>query len=172
MAFIEKSYCRFVLAGWSIAAALLLTACGSSGCYENRSSIPQAKFYAYNMPSQAVAIDSITVYGIGQPNDSLLLDAAKNVSSMYLPFRNDADTTQYVIRYDMSPSTAYNDTLTFVYRRYPYFISGDCGVVFNYTVDDFSYTRNMLDSAALVAPEVTNKEVETIQLFYYVVSEK
>lgn len=172
MALGRKLYYCFASVAWSIVASLLLTACGSSGCYENRSSIPQAKFYAYNMPSQAVAIDSITVYGVGQPTDSLLLDAARNVSSMYLPFRNDADTTQYVIRYDLLPSTAYNDTLTFVYRRYPYFISGDCGVVFNYTVDEFSYTRNMLDSAALVAPEVTNKEAETVQLFYYVVSEK
>lgn len=157
---------------WCVLASVLLTACGSSGCYENRSSILLAKFYAYNLPTQAISVDSITVYGIGQPSDSLLLDSARNVSSMYLPFRNDADTTQYVIRYDLLPSIIFNDTLTFVYNRYPYFISGDCGVVFNYVVEDFSYTRNMLDSAALVTPEVTNREVETIQLFYYVVSEE
>ena len=172
MAINGKSYCRVVLIVWSMIAIGLLTSCGSSGCYENRSSIPLAKLYAYNMPSQAVSVDSITVYGIGQSADSLLLDAARNVSSMYLPFRSDADTTRYVIRYDLLPSTIYNDTLTFIYRRYPYFISGDCGVVFNYTVDSFSYTKNMLDSAALVVPEVTNSEVETVQLFYYVVSEE
>lgn len=153
-----------------VAIAMLLSGCGSSGCLENRTSIPQAVFYAYNHPSQKVSVDSISVYGVGQWNDSLLLDCAKKVTTLDLPFRNNADTTQYVIRYDARAlaSAQYSDTLTFIYRRHPYFISGDCGVVFNYYIDAVDYTRNVLDSVALVNKEVNNKEQETLRIYYYV----
>lgn len=156
------------------AILLLLAACGESGCYENRSSIPRAAFYAYNMPESTIAVDSIEVYGVGHPTDSLLVAAASGTSSLYLPFRSDADTTRYVIHYAAQAlaDTANNDTLTFAYNRFPYFISEDCGVVFNYTITRFEYTRHMLDSAALVTPEVTNEDTETIQLFYYVAIEE
>lgn len=152
-----------------VLSIMLLTACGTSGCYENRSSIPRAGFYAYNKPEQAIAIDSISIYGIGMPNNITILEVGRSVSTTVLPFRNDADTTQFVIHYDMKQlsSPQYNDTLTISYERYPYFISGDCGVVFNYIIKSFDYTQNMIDSVAIVAPEVTNVDTETIQIFYY-----
>lgn len=148
----------------------VLAGCGGAGCHENRSSIPQVALYASNFPDQPIVVDSITVYGIGQAQGALLLDCEREVSSFALPFRNDADTTTYVIHYDAKrfSSPSYNDTLTCVYHRYPYFISADCGVVFNYAMDHISYTRNILDSAALVADEVKNIEQETIRLYYYV----
>lgn len=150
--------------------AVMLSSCDSTGCHENRSSIPQAALYAYNAPTSPVSADSISVYGVGQWKDSLLLDCAMGVSTFKIPFRNDADTTQYVIHYDAKSvaSDRYNDTLTFIYRRHPYFISGDCGVVYNYYIDTFRYTTNMLDSAALMTKEVNNEEQETIRLYYYV----
>ena len=85
-----------------------------------------------------------------------------------------ADATRYVVHYASQAldDIANNDTLTFAYSRFPYFISGDCGVVFNYTITSFGYTRHLLDSAVLVNPEVTNREAETIQLFYYVAIEE
>lgn len=174
MALMRKGYVRQLLAGAVAAVFFLLPSCGENGCYENRSSIPQAAFYAYNMPDRAIAIDSIEVYGVGHKTDSLLVEAASGTSSLYLPFRSDADTTRYVIHYASQAldDIANNDTLTFAYSRFPYFISGDCGVVFNYTITSFGYTRHLLDSAALVNPEVTNQEAETIQLFYYVAIEE
>lgn len=164
---IRKAYIFIVVV---VALSMLLSGCESSGCHENRSSIPQATLYASNNLTQKIAVDSISVYGIGQWQDSLLLDCAHNISSFKLPFRNDIDTTRYVIRFDMKAlaSPQYNDTLTFVYRRHPYFISGDCGVVFNYYIDNMHYTRNLLDSVALVAQEVNNIEQETIRLYYNV----
>lgn len=165
---------RLYIAITLVSILLLLASCGSNGCYENRSSIPMAKFYAYNYPTKTVSIDSISIYGIGQRNDSLLLDCARRVSSLQLPLRNDADTTQYVIRYEtksIPSSSLYNDTLTWIYTRYPYFISGDCGVVFNYAIDTVLYTRNMLDSVAVMVDEVTNQDQETIRLYYYVATD-
>lgn len=161
---------RYTIITLVVVAIGMLAGCGVSGCYENRNSMPKAALYAYNMPTQAISIDSITVYGIGQRNDALLLNCASGVSSFSIPFRADFDTTQYVIHYNMKAldSPVFNDTLTFVYNRYPYFISADCGVTYNYKMLSFTYTHNMLDSAALQVPEVTNEDVETLRLYYYV----
>lgn len=147
-----------------------LTSCSTNGCHENRSSIAKAGLYAYNRPAATVAIDSISLYGIGQKSDALILDCAQGVTSLTLPFRNDADTTQFVIRYDAGRLAAIglSDTLTIYYTRYPYFISGDCGVVFNYHIDTLLYTVHGLDSVALMVDEVTNQDIETIRLYYYV----
>ena len=150
--------------------ALFFVACSSNGCHENRSSIPKAGLYAYNIPTVTIKMDSVTLYGIGQKNDALILDCARNVTSFTLPFRNDADTTQFVIQYDSYQLAAWGirDTLTVIYERYPYFISGECGVVFNYAIDTVQYTRYLLDSVAVVTPEVTNQDIETMRLYYYV----
>lgn len=149
--------------------AILIVGCGN-GCFENRTSIPKVAFYASNAPERAISIDSISVYGVGQKTGAMIVDCGKRVTSLSLPFRNDADTTQYVVQYDMRALAQYGicDTLTFVYTRYPHFISADCGVTFNYRIDQFQYTTHMLDSAALMVEEVTNIDQETLRLYYYV----
>ena len=69
------------------AITLLLGSCGSDGCVENRNSIPRAQFYAYGAQDLALSVDSISIYGIGQPTDSILLDSAVAVTQVYLPLR-------------------------------------------------------------------------------------
>lgn len=149
--------------------AILIVGCGN-GCFENRTSIPKVAFYASNAQERAISIDSISVYGVGQKTGAMIVDCGRRVTSLSLPFRNDADTTQYVVQYDMKALAQYGicDTLTFVYTRYPHFISADCGVTFNYRIDQFQYTTHMLDSAALMVEEVTNIDQETLRLYYYV----
>lgn len=152
------------------AIALGLGSCGSDGCVENRNSIPRAQFYSYGEQELALSVDSISIYGIGQPTDSMLLDSAVAVTQVYLPLRFTQDTTQYVIRYlqHTLSSPRYNDTLTFVYQAYPYFASIDCGAMYNFNIDTCRYTRHVLDSVSVIAPEITNSDVENIRLFYTV----
>ena len=161
-----NSRCLYLLVAF---VAILAVGC-SEGCFENRTSIPKAVFYAYNMPDRTISVDSISVYGVGQKSGAMIVNCGSRVTLLSLPFRNDADTTQYVLRYDMKTLAQYNicDTLTFVYTRYPHFISADCGVTFNYSIDHFQYTTHMLDSAALMLDEVTNIDEETLRLYYYV----
>jgi hypothetical protein len=153
-----------------VAAIIMLVVGCDNGCFENRTSIPKATLYASNMPDKTISIDSISVYGIGQKSGAMIVDCGKRVTSFSLPFRNDSDTTRFVIRYDMKSLAQYGicDTLTFVYTRYPHFISADCGVAFNYQIDEFYYTTYMLDSAAVMVDEVTNQDEETLRLYYYV----
>ena len=105
-----------------------------------------------------------------QQTDSMLLDSAVAVTQVYLPLRFTQDSTQYVIHYEQQglSSPRYNDTLTFVYRSYPYFVSIDCGAMYNFVIDTCRYTRNILDSVSVTVPEITNKNVESIRIFYTV----
>ena len=57
------------------ACCLVLSNCGSNGCVDNRSSIPLAQFYSYDAQETALSVDSISIFGIGQPTDSMLLVA-------------------------------------------------------------------------------------------------
>lgn len=159
-------------AGWLClcAGALVSSGCGSDGCVENRNSVPRAQFYSYDAQELPLVVDSISVFGIGQPADSMLLDSAVAVSQVYLPLRISQDSTQYVIRYlqQSLSSPRNNDTLTFVYRSYPYFASIDCGAMFNFSIDTCRYTRHVLDSVAVTVREITNEDVESVRLFYTV----
>ena len=62
------------------ACCLVLSNCGSNGCVDNRSSIPLAQFYSYDAQETALSVDSISIFGIGQPTDSMLLDSAVAVT--------------------------------------------------------------------------------------------
>ena len=62
------------------ACCLVLSNCGSNGCVDNRSSIPLAQFYSYDAQETALSVDSISIFGIGQPTDSMLLDSAVAVA--------------------------------------------------------------------------------------------
>lgn len=155
----------WVLILWSV-----LSACNDLGCLDNQSSIPLAKLYAMNNSPipQEISIDSISVYGVGQRNDSLLIDSAMNVSQIMFPFRGDVDSSQFVIRYNYSWNSdrRRDDTLTFFYESYIYFASLECGSMFNYTLDSIRYTRHQIDSIRILTPEITNRNVTNFQLFY------
>lgn len=146
---------------------LAVGSCSDTGCMDNRSSIPYVTFFSQDSPKSAVSIDSLTVYGIDQINDSVLFDTI-TAKSLLLPLRNDKDTTRFVLRYDQKNiSPAYKtDTLTFVYRSYIYFASAECGAMFNYVIDSLGYTTYQIVSAELINVEVRNQSIETVKLFF------
>ncbi len=148
--------------------AAILHSCNDAGCMDNRSSIPFAQFYDKSNLQTAISIDSITIYGIDQKNDSLIVDSARTLSSVSLPFRDNDTITQFVLQYNYTwnKNRKSNDTLTFVYRPYVFFASVDCGVMFNYTLKEHRYTRHILDSIVVVTPEITNQNVENIKLVF------
>ena len=76
---------------------LVLSNCGSNGCVDNRSSIPLAQFYSYDAQETALSVDSISIFGIGQPTDSMLLDSAVAVTQVYLPLRFTQDSSMSFI---------------------------------------------------------------------------
>ena len=162
-------FCKYIVLGlpvWLVLVAAV--SCGDSNCMENRSSVPYAVFYNDSVVPQRISIDSVSVYGIGQPGDSMLLDTARRVSSTYLPLRDGRDTTRFVIRYEQrNLDPRYKaDTLTIIYHSYVRFVSAECGAMFNYIIDSLGYTTWQIASAQVVQREVNNLQAENVQLFY------
>ncbi len=143
--------------------------CNGEACLENKSSLFNVFFYSYGDSAVQVIVDSVSIYGIGPDSDLLLVDTS-NISTFQATLRNDCDTTQYVLcydQYDLNPRYK-RDTLTFVCHSYIQFESAECGVMYNYVVDDFLYTRWQIVDAELLTPEINNQDVENIRLYYYV----
>jgi hypothetical protein len=149
------------------AAAILIVvvqACNTGDCLDNKSSVPLAGFYSSSAKSSQ-SLDSLTVFGIGAPGDSLILDNESSVSKVYLPLRSSATTSKFVLQYNKSSFNGVNDTLTVNYTPYPYFVSAECGAMYNFDLKDFSCTTHRVDSVVFTATKFTNVDVESIKIF-------
>ncbi len=147
-------------------SAAILSGCNSSGCTDNKSSIPLAGFYSYTTLNE-VTVKQISIGGVDAPNDSLIVNNS-SASEVYLPFRAEYDATQFYIHYHSVgiDDPAYNDTLTFTYSRVPYFASEECGAMYKYEITEFTSTYHLIDSIALIDSVITNADRETIRLYF------
>ena len=144
----------------------MLTSCSNDGCYENQSSIPLAGFYD-SQSKQAIALNSLEVYGIGAIGDSLLTRNGENSKQTYLPFRSIQDNTAFCFHYtEFGENTAYNDTIWFEYESSPYFASEECGAMYRYKITSVQHTNTIIDSVVIADPEITNVDVERIKIYF------
>lgn len=164
------------------ASALVLMAavssCGTDECYDNRNALPLADLYASARGGDApqpVALDSVSVWGIGVPRDSMLLDTARDVRQMYLPFRIDESQTAFVIRYDALrrryPS-APDDTISFSYRQTPVFESQACGVFYRFDDVEASHTGFFIDSVVCPKGYIDNTPAANLRIYFKSQSEE
>ena len=163
-------------APWALWSVLLvfgagsLTHCSTDECYDNKTALPYAGFYGMaDSLMQNVKIDSLEVYGIGAPGDSILSDGKTALSTLYLPFRIDSDTTTYVFRILREPlkSLGISDTVTFIYDREPRFVSGACGVSYLYTIKDIRTRGFLIDSVVCPDMEISNADKENIRIYFH-----
>lgn len=145
------------------AAASLLAACSNSDCAENRSSLPLASFLESAEPHREIALTNLEIAGIGAPKDSVL--SVGNASEAYLPFKIDAHSTSYVFRYhDTAP--ALFDTISFTYDPTPRFQSVECGVIYQYHLQDISHTSHFIDSVTCPAKVIDNSPGHNIFIYF------
>ena len=153
-----------------ISAALLATigflSCNNGECFNNQNTLPLAGFYSMQT-KQAISVDSLTVYGVGAPGDSLLLDNGKG-STLYMPMPLSGNSTRYVFHYNAEALNyiELNDTLSIDYNCYPQFVSDECGAIYKYDVENFSYTTHLIDSIAIPTMEFNNVDVEVIKIYF------
>lgn len=150
------------------------TGCSTSGCNDNRSSIPLAGFYSAST-GDAISLNRLDIGGVGAPNDSLLLVDREAANEVYLPLRADMSPTSFYIayRYDELNYTELIDTITFYYTTIPYFASEECGAMMRYRIDRLDHTRHLLDSVAIIPADsiITNVNAENMRL-YFITSEQ
>lgn len=128
-----------------------------------------AGFYVIDsIKATPVSIDSITIYGIGAPGDSILQDSVKSLSQCYLPFRIDENSTSYVFQYLQGVLGEYRvaDTITFNYEIKPFFVSSACGVVYDYKMTSIETTHNLIDSVTCPDGEITNVSKENLRIYF------
>lgn len=146
---------------------MLAAGCNTSGCFDNRSSIPLAGLYSA-ATEEPISLRIIQVHGVGAPGDSLLVAAGTSVDRLYLPMRSTADEVTWCIHYTQEDVSdpAFNDTISFRYSSEPYFASEECGAMYRYRILAAHTTTHLIDSMAIVDSLITNVDIERIKIFF------
>jgi len=155
-------------------AVVALSGCSNDECLDNKNSLPLAGFYSSTTTPASISLDSIYIYGIGVPGDSVLHDSVRGLSQSYLPFRIDEGTTRYVIRYLSGLLGRYGiaDTITFEYDPVPFFVSSACGVSYDYKIKGIESTHYVIDSVTCPEGEITNANKENLKIYFRVATEE
>lgn len=142
--------------------------CSTSECYDNQNSLPLAGFYSSEEVPASIALESISIYGVGAPGDSVLQDSVRNISEVYLPFRIDQNSTTYQIFYLSGWPGLYGifDEITFNYEIIPMFVSSACGTVYYYKMTSIDHTDNFIDSVVCPTGEITNANIENLKIYF------
>ena len=145
---------------------LVAAACNTSGCLDNQSSLPLAGFYSASSKSK-VTLDSISVYAVGVPGDSMMVKCGTSVSQVYMPFDLENSSVRYVLHYDQKAISdeRLNDTITINYDVVPYFVSDECGAMCFFDIKNYTWTRHIVDSVAFASDRITNVNVENIKIY-------
>ncbi len=148
-------------------ACCLAVSCNTSGCTDNRSSIPLAGFYSSGT-GREITLDSLEVYGIGAPDSAYMLVAGEKASSVYLPMRSDNNTTSWCFHYCWKEldNELLNDTITFTYDSEPWFATDDCGAMYRYRLRTVSHTAHLIDSLTVTDSLVTNIDRACMNIYF------
>lgn len=146
----------------AVALVVAAQACTDDGCSENTNSVPQAGFYESGSRNKQISLTKLTVRGIGAPGDSAIIDM-QTVNSVYLPLRLSTGKSQFV--FDYYGDSLVNDTLTLSYKAVPYFVSKECGAMYNFEVSGMECTNHEIDSVVMPHPTLTNAEGVKIKIY-------
>lgn len=148
-----------------------IVGCTTDECLQNKTALPYAGMYSSGGDGkQKLSVDSLQVYGYGVPHDSTLSSGSSPITSLYLPFRIDHDTTTYVFRYLHKRLAAMDitDTIRFIYNRSPRFVSSACGVSYVYEIRDIQHTDMLIDSVVCPQMSIDNMDTENLQIYFKV----
>lgn len=158
---------RIILAVPLALIVALISACNTTGCTDNRSSLLLAGFYSMST-QKAIGLESVEIGGISAPRDSLLVDSAERPSEVYLPLRHTRPSTSFFIRYVGEDLMPYHlaDTITLDYTSDAYFASEECGAIYRYRVTSLTHTYNLIDSIGLLDSIVDNVNVQKMHIYF------
>lgn len=148
--------------------SMLASGCNTSGCTDNRSSIPLAGFYS-SADGKPIAVDSLAIKGVGAPVDTIyLLSPSEIATQVYLPLRATESSTTFEIFYMQSNLAGLTDRVTIDYNALPYFASEECGAMYRYRIIRLNHTSVLLDSVGIVPEDsvITNAPVQNLHLYF------
>lgn len=161
---------RIVISALMVLAAL--SACNTTGCLENRNSVPLAGFYASGSTPSSISLDSLQITGLGMPDP--LQAAGQRISEIYLPMRATEQSATWLFAYKWKAydHPALVDTIALFYDSDPYFASVECGVIYKYHINRLAYTTHLIDSVVITDSLITNTDVERIRIYFRVAGEE
>jgi hypothetical protein len=138
---------------------ILITSCVPGSCFEETNAFVKATFY--NDTTGAIAApDSLTLYGAGR-DSSFLYHKSRNVTQALLPL--DAGITECSMVLIINGIT---DTVNFRYTSYPRMLSKECGYTFFHSLEDFEFTKNIIDTITVTKNTITTFSEENIRIYY------
>lgn len=146
---------------------LLHTACNTSGCLDNRSSLPLAEFRS-STTGDAISVDSLEVVGVDAPDGDVLSEATPAKSQLYLPMRSTKNSTawRFIYRQKALAEAGVEDEIAFDYESIPYFASEECGATYRYRVTQVRHTTNVIDSVVMADSLITNVDRVNILIYF------
>lgn len=155
------------LAAAAALAAALSGSCNTSGCLDNRSSLPLAEFRS-SETGAVISIDSLEVAGVDAPDGDVLSPARPAKSQLYLPMRSTQSSTawQFIYRQKALDRPELIDTVAFDYESMPYFASEECGATYRYRVTRVSHTTHLIDSVRMADSLITNVDRVAILIYF------
>lgn len=145
----------------------LLSGCNSAGCNENRNAVPLAAFFS-SADDRGITLDSLQIYGIGAPADTVLSEVGTPLSQIYLPMRPTHQSVSWCFAYKWKSldTPALYDTIAIDYTSTPFFASEECGAYYKYKIDRLDVTSHLIDSVAIVDSLVTNVDWVYLNIYF------
>jgi len=107
-------------------------------------------------------LDSLSIYSPSWP-DSIHSESKGASGNILISLSPNNDSTTLIIT---SVPVSENDTITFYHQKEAVFLSPECGFVYTFTIDNYNYTDNFIDSVKLVNNELTIDEKGSVEIYF------
>jgi hypothetical protein len=128
-------------------------------CLSNQNAVQVGFYSAYSETDKDTTLSDLSVFGVGRSDSLLYRNVA--VNKLFLPLSMHVDTTAFLLKV-----STLQDTLWLAYKRRLSYVSGNCGMAVEITVDTMWFNGRFIDSVAIVQPLIKyNENVENIKLY-------
>jgi hypothetical protein len=158
---IKKIYnLKVFIAILTVAAIIILFQSCRGECGFKPVSLAGVNFHSVvNGIDSHVAVDSLTVHGVGR-EDSLLY-AGRGIRTINLPLNGSANETGFVVIFQFTA-----DTVWLTHEVIPWFMSQECGFILNFELTGARHSSALIDSVVIVTKEITSFDETNIRIYY------
>jgi len=132
--------------------------CTKESCNEDTEVLMRAVFYS-NDSGEMSSIDSLDIYGLNIADSSIC--SMSTLNSIDLPLNPSASNCSFVI---INGGRA--DTIDIFYESNLHFVSGACGYIYLYELEEVQYTTNDIINISITNEPVNPGDEENIQIFF------
>lgn len=144
------------------AAAIYFLSCTSDECVFDSETFLEIEVNVIDTNLINISfLDSMSVYSPEWDDSIHYLEEGVSGNILFSLSPND-DFTEIIIT---TKQTTEKDTLTFYHQKEMVYLSPECGFMFNFTIDDYIFTKNFIDSVKLVNNELTTDEEGYLKIY-------